>query len=148
MDGSEAPGSSGFGYQVLLADGSTEAVTWLSPDFSVSGTGCWRSRRELTPVGLEPPLAVCQATGLCVRVKGAVVRIRGRDALAARDPRQEVQTALRNSRRTPHDLLPCGGILVRSPSSQMPYPRVSSMHIRTRQTATETWIQAFDRPSI
>lgn len=49
--GDVVPDRSGSGYQVLLSDGTTEAATWLSPEFSATGTGYWWARRELAPVG-------------------------------------------------------------------------------------------------
>jgi len=52
--GDVAPDRPGSGYQVLLPDGSTEAATWLSPEFSASGEGYWWGRRELTPLGWRP----------------------------------------------------------------------------------------------
>jgi hypothetical protein len=39
MPVTEVPGSPGFGYKDLLADGSKEAVTWMSPGFNASGVG-------------------------------------------------------------------------------------------------------------
>jgi len=51
MDGSEAPSSPGFGFQVLLADGSTVAATWMSPEFSATGKAYWWGQKELEPLG-------------------------------------------------------------------------------------------------
>jgi len=66
MDGAEAPSSSGFGYQVLMPDGSTEAATWLAPDFISTGAGLWWGRRELTPLGWRPMEDLMMRSGAAV----------------------------------------------------------------------------------
>ena len=46
------PDRRGYRYQVLLADGSKEAATWLSPEFSAIGVGYGREWRSSSPSGV------------------------------------------------------------------------------------------------
>lgn len=52
--GDVLPDRPGFGYQVLLPDGSTVAATWLSPEFSATRQGYWWGRGKLAPLGWRP----------------------------------------------------------------------------------------------
>jgi hypothetical protein len=66
MEGNQAPGSSGFGYQVLVPDGSIEAATWLAPELSASGVAQWWSHRELIPLGWRPMEDLMMRSGSAV----------------------------------------------------------------------------------